>query len=86
MRNSIVHEYDNHNIEVKVFNKGYELWIDGKQVDKNYSLFSLPFVGGSKLKGNINNKSVVAFIRNMGINYRLELEINGQNVLNKFFT
>jgi hypothetical protein len=34
-----------------VFNDGYVLWIDGKQVSKDYGGFAIPFIGGASLRG-----------------------------------
>ncbi|OOR19249.1 hypothetical protein [Bacillus cereus] len=85
MRESFKYDHKNHHIEIKVFVDGYELWIDGKQVSKDYGNFAIPFIGGASLRGEAGSDHVQAFIRNMGIYFKLELNINDVNVARATF-
>lgn len=65
----------------------YMLLIDGRQVDSGggAASFSLPFVSGVTLRGAIGAEPVTAFVRNMGVHFRLEISVSGSEVFREKF-
>ncbi len=69
-----------HLIKVHLGRGGYTLEIDGTLVDQGGRWFSLPIIGSVRLYGRAGTTHVVARIRNMGVHFRLEVEIGGRLV------
>jgi len=77
--------------DIEIFAKdslssGFELFLDGVLVDsdKSWVGIALPFVQGTRLMGKPKvGYFVEAFLRNMGIGFRLEIYVNGKLVKSK---
>lgn len=73
-------------IEVLVDSSGYALLIDGINVAQDNKLFALPLIGGARLNGwSSSGQFVEAFIRNLGMFYRIELSYAGTLVGTKSY-
>lgn len=80
-------DYDGEEITVVYDgNLSYELYVNDVLNDRRGGLFSIPLIGGTRLRGEgSGGQYIEVFIRNVGIYYRIEVEYQGTLVATRNF-
>lgn len=85
----VIHQYEGHIIEVVSVwgSPHWRLFVDGDERanGKGQGGFGLPGLSGVRMKADLDGEPLDAFVRNMGVGYRLELAIGGTRVLSQHF-